>query len=236
MGHASDGRAADAVVAVLEARIMENQLASGTPLPAERVLMEQFGTSRTVIREAIAVLAARGLVESRPRFRPIVRKPSFATVIEATEGIVRNMLSEPEGVRNLYDSRIFLERTLVRDAALTARREEIAELEAALVANRATIQSATEFYRTDTEFHGVLYRISGNPILKAVHQGYTAWLSPQWEKLGHSPERNQRNYDSHAAIVEAIVRRDPDQAEALLLAHLTKAWERVRVIFEAESG
>ena len=64
-------RAADAVVAQLEARILSGKLADKQPLPSERELMEEFDISRTVVREAIATLSNRGLVESRPRFRPV---------------------------------------------------------------------------------------------------------------------------------------------------------------------
>ena len=123
-----DSRAADAVVAQLEAQIVAGTLPSGHPLPAERELMEDFGASRTVIREAISTLSNRGLIESKPRFRPIVRKPDFGTVLHATGNIVQHLLTEHGGIKNLYDSRVFIERGLVRDAAISATKDDIADL------------------------------------------------------------------------------------------------------------
>ena len=72
--------------------------------------------SRTVIREAISTLAGRGLLENRPRFRPVVRKPDYTTVLRAAGDIVRHLVADRDGIANLYRSRVFLERALVRGA------------------------------------------------------------------------------------------------------------------------
>ncbi|MEM6667280.1 MAG: GntR family transcriptional regulator, partial [Pseudomonadota bacterium] len=98
-------RAADHLVSALEARIVSGALPDGGTLPAERDLMEQYDVSRTVVREAITALASRGLIEARPRHRPLVRKPRFETVLDATGTIVRHLLTTGDGVANLYQSR-----------------------------------------------------------------------------------------------------------------------------------
>ncbi|MBG6155204.1 DNA-binding FadR family transcriptional regulator [Labrenzia sp. EL_159] len=226
------GRAADSVVAMLEAKIVSGELENRTPLPAERELMEQFGASRTVIREAISKLSSRGLIETRPRFRPIVRKPDYATVLHACGNVVQHLLTERSGIKNLYDSRVFIERALVREAALAARKEDIVNLRAALEDNRNAISDSSEFYRTDVAFHGVLYRIPRNPIFPTIHEGYTSWLAPQWDRMLRSPERNEVNYLAHKAILDAIMERDPLAAEEALTNHLKAAWEFVRVTFD----
>ena len=233
-GETPAGRAADAVIAQLEQQIMSGALEDHAPLPAERTLMEQFGTSRTVIREAISALSNRGLIENRPRFRPIVRKPDYETALTAVGGIVRHLLTEKGGVRNLYESRVFLERALVREAARSARKDDIARLKGALAANFDAIEDSDAFYATDVAFHGVLYSIPRNPIFPAIHEGYTSWLAPHWEKMLRSPERNLVNYRSHQAILDAILERDPDGAEEALVNHLRAAWEYVRVTFDRE--
>ena len=61
-------RASDDLVAEIEVRIASGQFENNKPLPAERDLMDMFGASRTVVREAISTLANRGLLESKPRF------------------------------------------------------------------------------------------------------------------------------------------------------------------------
>jgi DNA-binding FadR family transcriptional regulator len=226
-------RAADAVVRRIEAMIVAGEIADGAHLPAERELMNRFGISRTVVREAIAGLASRGLVELRPRFRPVVRKPGYDAAVAALGGVVAHLLGQAGGVKNLYDTRIFLEAALVRNAARHARKEDILALKAALEANQAAIPDSERFYATDVGFHAVFYEIPRNPIFPAVHRAFTSWLSEHWLRMPRAPERNRVNFLSHRAIYDAVVERDPDAAEAALNAHLNAAWEYVRGTFES---
>ncbi|WP_181700958.1 FCD domain-containing protein [Chthonobacter albigriseus] len=225
-------RAADTVVRELEIEIASGRLADGEHLPAERELMSRFGISRTVVREAIARLASQGLVESRPRFRPVVRRPGYDTALSAVGGVVAHLLREPGGVKTLYDVRIFLEAALVRNAALHARKDDIAALREAIEANRLAIDDSERFYATDVAFHAVFYRIPRNPVFPAVHIGFTEWLSDHWRRMPRSPERNRVNFSMHKAIYDAVVERDPDAAEKALQSHLHAAWEYVRGTFE----
>ncbi|HVX80652.1 MAG TPA: FCD domain-containing protein [Devosiaceae bacterium] len=226
-------RAADAVAARLEARIVSGELADGAYLPAERELMAELGISRTVVREAVARLASRGFVEARHRFRPVVRRPGYDAALSAIGGVVGHLLSASGGVKNLYDTRVFLEAALVRYAALNARKDDIAALRAALAANHDAIPDSARFYATDVAFHAVLYDVPRNPVFPSVHKAFTSWLAPHWERMLRSPERNQVNYLSHRDICEAIVERDPEAAERALQSHLAAAWEYVRGTFAA---
>jgi DNA-binding FadR family transcriptional regulator len=131
------------------------------------------------------------------------------------------------------ENRIFVERLLVRDAATSARKSDVERLTIALSNNKNAIKNSTVFYATDMAFHGVLYRIPNNPIFPALHNSYTAWLEPNWIKL-RSTGRNLVNFHSHEAIYNAILGRDPDNAEAALSRHLNAAWEYVRVTFDDE--
>jgi len=228
---ADSQRAADVIVQHLERQISEGELQPGLPLPAERDLMRQFDVSRTVVREAIGTLGSMGLIENRPRFRPIVRQPDYKAVLASMGGITKLLLGQHHGVKNLYETRIFVERMLVRDAAVGAHKEDIVRLTNALAANKAALDNADHFYETDMSFHAVLYDITDNPIFPALHEAYTSWLHPHWISMPRSTERNYVNYRSHEAIYRAIVDRDPESAEAELSSHLNAAWEYVRATF-----
>jgi DNA-binding FadR family transcriptional regulator len=228
---AIEPRAADAVVAALEQDIVGGIFANGSPLPPERDLMGRFGISRTVVREAIATLTTHGLLESKPRHRPIVRRPGYDAAFQAVGGVVSHLLRQDGGVKTLFDLRIFLEASLVRHAALDARKEDIAELRAALEANGAAIDDPVQFDNTDVAFHAIFYRILGNPVLPAVHRAFVTWLFDHWRAMNRSPEQNLTQYAGHKAIFDAIIDRDPDAAEQALRAHLGAAWERVRSTF-----
>lgn len=225
------GRAADQVVRSLAEQIRSGALRDGQPLPPERDLMDKFGISRTVVREAVRTLSSRGLIEALPRHRPVVRKPGYDAAVDAVGSIVTHLLGETDGVKNLFDTRIMIEAALVRQSAKDAGRDDIAALKSALDANEAAIEDSEQFYRTDNAFHGVLYEISRNPVLPAIHRAYTTWLAPQWSRMPRLPARNRTNFTAHAAIFDAILMRDPDEAEARLRDHLTGAWAQVRETF-----
>ncbi|MFK7901488.1 MAG: FadR/GntR family transcriptional regulator, partial [Nitratireductor sp.] len=98
-------RAADELFREFERMIVSGKLADGEALPPEREIVETFGVSRTVVREAISALSNKGLVEAKPRFRPVVRKPSFDVAFDTIGNVVTRLLEKTEGVKNLFDTR-----------------------------------------------------------------------------------------------------------------------------------
>jgi DNA-binding FadR family transcriptional regulator len=225
------GRASDSIVKTITERIHSGMLADGDLLPAERDLMAEFEISRTVAREAVRILSSQGLITAKPRHRPVIRKAGFEAAFDATGSIVGNLLQHPGGVHNLFDTRILVEAALVRVAAQSAGKKDILDLKTALAANGAAVDDSDQFYQTDQQFHAVLYNIPGNPVYPAIHRAYTTWLAPQWGQMPRIADRNRINFASHTAIVDAILSRDPDAAEAALRSHLADAWDQVRLTF-----
>jgi len=225
------GRAADLVVQHLAQKIQSGEFQDGQPLPAERHLMEEFGISRTVVREAVVALSNQGLVDARPRHRPVVRKPGYEAAFSAVESIVSHLLHQPDGVKNLFDTRTMLEISLVRQAATQANKQDLADLKHALDLNGAAVEDSELFYQTDVAFHQVLYCIPRNPVLPALHKAYSTWLAPHWSRMPPLPDRNRINHQAHQAVFDAILMRDPDAAEAALRSHLAQAWAQVQQTF-----
>lgn len=228
----SKRRAADRLIAEIEHQILDGRLQAGQPLPPEREIVEGHGVSRTVVREALRVLSSKGLIVTRPGFRPIVAKPGYDAAVGAVGSVVTQLLGQPGGVRNLFELRIRMEASLVREAALSATAQNIDALERALAENKATIMDSSAFYQTDTAFHAVLYAIPGNPVLPAIHRAYTDWLSSYWSQMPRRPEVNQTNFEAHQAIFDAVLRRNPDAAELALRDHLDFAWRQVSAAIE----
>ena len=227
----NNSRAADSLISVFEKQILDGTLKDGDPLPPEREIVETYGVSRTVVREAVLALSNKGLVEARPRFRPVVRAPGYDAAFQAVGSVVARLLNVPGGVRNLFDIRIMMEASLVREAAASADRHHIANLKDALAANKTAIDVSQDFFDTDIAFHNVLYQIPGNPILPSIHKAYTDWLSVHWLQMPRHPDRNRLNYEAHKAIFEAILMRDPNAAETALRSHLDAAWSQVSETF-----
>ncbi|MGB1033917.1 MAG: FadR/GntR family transcriptional regulator [Primorskyibacter sp.] len=234
MAHTTEERAADRIVREVEQQIYSGRLPVGAALPPERDLMTQFSASRTVIREALRQLSARGLIETRPRCRPVVRQPGLDAAMDAAGGIVQQMMAQAGGLRNLFDLRILIETALVRDAAQTATPADMDRLSRALEANFMAIDDSRRFLETDVAFHAELYRIPGNPALPAIHQAFTQWLTPHWDQTPRLQQRNRGNHAAHAAIFVAIQMGDPDGAEAALRNHLNTAWMQVETSMAAQ--
>ncbi len=224
-------RAADAVFRALAGRISSGDLAHGDLLPPEREIIKMHGVSRTVAREAVQALASKGLVEAKPRCRPVVREPGFETAFNVIETVVNRLLREPQEVRNLFDARVMIEAALARQAAKAADKRHIAAMKTALEANRAAVADSRLFDRTDVDFHAALYRVPENPLFPAIHKAFTAWLLPHWSEMPRRPESNAVNFEFHQRIFEAILMRDPDAAEDALERHLAYAWDQVRLNF-----
>lgn len=224
-------RTSEIVASQLAQQILTGELRDGQHLPPERNLMEQFGISRAMVREAVVALSNRGLVEARPRYRPVVRRPGYNSAVVALETIVAHLLHQKGGVKNLFDTRIMVEVSLVRHAASNAGKGDIAALKSALSDNKAAIEDSDLFYRTDKAFHGVFYDIPGNPVLPALHKAYTTWLEPHWSQMPRLPERNRANFAAHERIFDAVLLRDADAAETALREHLEQAWKQVRQTF-----
>jgi len=224
----SAGRLADVLLAELGQMIASGVLPSGARLPTERELMRRYGVSRSAVREAIQGLSARGLVLTRPGHRPVVLGRSYEAAVDTLGRLVSHLVEDEVGVRNLFETRVFLEAALARHAALHARRDDIAALQSALEANRAAIGDPERFYATDAAFHALLYRVPRNPIFPEIHRAYLEWLQHQWRLLPRGAEFDQVNHAAHAEILDAIGARDPDAAEAALRRHLSTAWEFLR--------
>ncbi|WP_421693909.1 FCD domain-containing protein [Aestuariivirga sp.] len=234
-GSAKPPKASDRVASAISAAIDAGSLAPGERLPPERELMGQYGVGRSAVREAIAALATRGVLKVRPGCRPVIQGRGYETALATFGNLVSHMVEDASGIENLFGMRVFVEAALVRHAAQHATPRDIQDLREALEQNRAAMGDPEAFYRTDVAFHRVLYMIAGNPILPVIHKLYVDWLYAHWIRMPRSPDINRMNHSAHAAILDAIVDRDPDSAENLLRSHLATAWQFVRSTFESSN-
>jgi DNA-binding FadR family transcriptional regulator len=225
-------RLSEDVAQHLERMIQDGTFGEAQRLPSERDLMRHFGVGRPSVREALLHLRKMGLVEVGSGERARVTRPTPQFVIDALSGPARRMIAAPGGVRNFQDARIFFEVGLARHAALHATAEDIAGLEAALEANRASIGDLERFERTDVDFHYVLALVPRNPIFTAIHAALAEWLLEQ-RHTTLAPGEDATAYQAHRAIFEAIVSRDPDRSERAMRDHLEHVARRYAEAVEA---
>lgn len=211
-------RVFEQIVAQIEHRILTGELRHGDYLGSERELAEQFGASRTAVREALKTLAQRGLVDMRPG--------RGTMVIDDTSRAVRHSLhlmmhiGSQHTPAHLTEVREILEPEIAALAAERAGEEHIAALRAAIETMERAIEDADAFIAADNDFHRTLARGSGNPLILALMDSIVDLLSDQRKMVFDvqgGPERGQAH---HGLIFDAIVARDAEAARQRMRAHM----------------
>jgi len=153
-------------------RIVIDELAPGTKLPAEADLALRFGVSRLTIREALKVLAGQELVELRAGARAKVSAPSSRSLARNLDIFIRR---DPRAVLELSELRMGLEVQAAGLAAQNATRAGLASLDNALVKMRRAaeeyangVDAEESYHKGDLEFHEALAAASGNRMLAIV--------------------------------------------------------------------
>jgi DNA-binding GntR family transcriptional regulator len=187
----------------LRAAIVELRLRPGEPL-REAALAEQLGVSKTPLREAFARLEQEGLVETT----------SF-------KGAVVTGYSERD-LREIYELRALLEGAAARSAADGSTEETVRQL-GDLVDRSRRVRDAgdlTSLAALLGDFDEVVYSHVTNDRIAALVNNLRAHLTRIGKLTEGIPGRVEASVEEHAAIVEAIAARDPDEAERLMRVHI----------------
>jgi DNA-binding GntR family transcriptional regulator len=233
MTQALDDRRAlvDKLAATLQARMLSGELVSGTRL-RQSALAEEFGVSRTPIREALRKLQASGLVEVRPRRGALVRAPSAREIRDAYE-----VRAELEGLAaELAAARIHQEQLDLLHEVQSEFREALKRtLE--LRAGDADFDPAEEterWGRANDRFHQGVQAAAANDVLVSsllhLHRSFPRDLSRT--ALGESSTLLENNVREHEAILDAIERRDRVAARGLMVEHVRHAGALVTIRLE----
>ena len=202
------------VVAEVERLVGSGHLRPGDRLPPERELARILGVGRSSLREAIAVLAARGLLEVRHGRGTYVAPPE--------PGATRTR--PPVELREIFDLRELLE---VAAAGWAAEHASDAEVDALRATTRALVAAAgadppdlERLQELDTRFHLQIAAMAHNRFLEQTAQVLHRMLATSLEATLVIPGRIARSRRSHLRIAEAIARGDAASARAAMRRHL----------------
>jgi GntR family transcriptional regulator, transcriptional repressor for pyruvate dehydrogenase complex len=209
-------RLSDKVAEMMRQKILSRQLPPGTPLPSERELGEQFGVSRTVIREAVRALAAKGIVDVRSGSGLRVASVDEATALESLSWFIRGgRLEYPK----VHEVRSTIE---VEMAGLAAGRRTDEELQAMRECHarfEAVIGDVDKATEIDVEFHALIARATQNDLFSVLLGSIgEALIEVRHETLAGGSGRE--TIDAHARILDRIAARDGDGARAAMRQHL----------------
>jgi len=219
------------VVEALRRDIASGAWEPGDKLPTEPALIERFGVSRTVVREAIAELRADGLVESRHGVGVFVLERKPAPVPLRLPPLAASTIS---GVIEELELRAAVEIEAAGLAAQRASPAQEAEIEARYQHFAQLVRRNAPTAEADFAFHIAIARATNNPHFEEFLAHLGRRTIPR-EKLRAAlgdaaalPNRDAELSAEHREVAEAIARHDPDAARAAMRAHLIGSVERYR--------
>src|SRR5260370_8433119 len=208
------------VAVQIEKRILDGELPSGDRLPTERELAEQFQVSRTAVREAMKILAQKGLVDMRPGRGTIVIDGSHEAMQDSIGLVMKLKLGEVGGSDSLVEVRGILETEIAALAAARATEKEIAAMRDAIELMDATLNDANAFITADNRFHEALAQATQNALIIILVKSIRNLLSEQRKQAVQVEGGPQRGQVHHKRILDNVMRRDPDAARAAMRSHL----------------
>jgi GntR family transcriptional repressor for pyruvate dehydrogenase complex len=202
--------------------ILTRQFKPGDRLPTERELGETFQVSRTVIREAIRSLEARGLVSAQTGSGTYVRAIQGEDVANSL-GMYITAQGQFFTLESLMEVRRVLEVQMVRLAAIRAGEQDLEKLEITLEHMCASQNDVDAFSKWDLEFHMTIARASGNPLFGIMIEPLTEALFELIWTGSETPGAAIDACEFHRKILVALKKKDPDSAEKIMIQHLEQA-------------
>jgi DNA-binding GntR family transcriptional regulator len=194
----------ESVYARLRQEILAGELSPGTPL-REIAIAERFGVSRTPIREALRRLQHERILE------------------RGTRGLLVAEVSTTE-VLQVYDLRILLEGDAAAQAAEARDQGDLVELKSLLARDRALVDPIDSLrLSTNLEFHAAVSAAAHNAVLDDILKRLSIHLIRTPHSTLSTGNRWAEALDEHAALVDAIERRDADAARDIASEHMRTA-------------
>jgi DNA-binding FadR family transcriptional regulator len=214
--HAGGGKVHGVVVAKLGAEVLAGCYGPGETLPREGDLAGAYGVSRTSIREAVKVLSAKGLLESRPRTGVRVRPREEWNLLDpAVLAWHPDLTGDRLLMRSLIEARRAIEPPAAAMAAARASAADLARIEAACLGIEAAYPAdAGAGIEADVAFHRAVITASGNIVLARLIGAIEAALRAVFAAT--SRMMDAEGVAAHRIVLERIRLRDADGASAAM--------------------
>lgn len=225
-------------------RIVGGNYRPGDALPSEADLSAELEVSRTVVREALKVLAAKGLIRSRPRVGPVVQPRHVWERLDSD--VLAWSTQDGEQLRvflnQLTEVRRIVEPDTARLAAMRATADELEQIAATFAAMEDTVADPNAFMTQDLAFHEAIIRASHNDLLLgllvtvrkglvASRQVTTGTLRQDTPETAHAREIALQ---LHRAVLDALRERDGQRAHEAMVHLLSTVHEAIGFMLDHE--
>lgn len=215
----------------LGVRIVAGHYPAGASIPPEPLLCDELGVSRTVVREAVKSLVAKGLLSTGPkvgtRVLPADQWNWFDPDVvgwQSSAGLTREFL------RDLQELRRVLEPAAVRLAAERATPADIAEIEVAYAGMRQAVEEGGDYVTHDLRFHQGLLRACRNRMIVQMSKALGALLRTSFEISTTRKDGPRNSLPLHRAVLDAVIAHDPDGAEKAIMLLIDGAREDIEEV------
>ena len=214
--------------------IVAGRFGVGGVLPPEPLLCEELGVSRTVVRESVKSLVAKGLIQTGPkvgtRVLPSAQWNWFDPDVVAWQA--RAGLT-PEFIRDLQDLRLIVEPAAVKLAALRATQADIDTIEEAFAGMKRAVEEGGEYVKFDLRFHLGLLHATHNRMLLQMGQALSALLRTSFEISTSLQDGPRGSLRLHRAVLDAVIARDPGKAERAVLKLIAAAHRDIEEVLKS---
>jgi len=206
----------------MTAHLLDSARANDGKAPSERHLADHFSVSRGQVREALAILEAMQVIERRAKSGIYVREgigglEAMAFFARAGLPLENRQIYEAVEVRKIHEIKA------AELAASRATEENFDTLRDILERSEQRVAEGEGLGQLDQEFHLEIVRATQNTVFLNICTSFYALGQDRLNVYFRSPERNRVSHDEHRQIFEALHRRDPALASALMVSHLRGA-------------
>jgi GntR family transcriptional repressor for pyruvate dehydrogenase complex len=212
------------VVQAIQEQILSERLAVGTKLPPEREFADRLGVSRTVVREAVAVLAANGLLETRHGVGTTVRAVSHEDVVKPLNLFLRTW-GQNVSFDHLHQVRSLLEVENAGLAAEQASEEDVKDLRRIVAEMETAKDDPLLFAAKDSDFHRRLAQTTHNPLLTLLLDSIQDLMVEVREMVAVESGLIERVMPAHIELLKCVEQRDAKRAQQTMRDHLLAALE-----------
>jgi DNA-binding FadR family transcriptional regulator len=203
------------------------------PFPTEAQLSQAHGVSRSVTREAVKMLTAKGLLSARPRQGTVIQPAETWNLFDTD--VLRWLLERKFSVdllRHFNQLRVAIEPEAAALAARFGREPDMREIDAGLARMIAAEQGHDEPLDADIAFHVAILKASTNPFYMQFRDVVTTALRTSIRFTNRIKGRTASIAD-HQAVRDAVVARDADEARAAMRHLISDVLELIEQV-EAE--
>lgn len=197
--------------------IVVGRYAVGASIPPEPVLCQELGVSRTVVREAVKSLIAKGLMTTGPKVGArVLPEDQWNWFDPDVIGWQSKAGLTLEFMRDLQDLRRVVEPAAMRLTAQRAAARDIVEVEAAYAGMKRAVEEGGDYVTHDLLFHQGLLRACGNRMLVQMSKALGALLRTGFEISIRRKGGPLTSLPLHREVLDAVIAHDPDRAETAI--------------------